>query len=56
MGAIYKRKWELDNQKQQLERALNYYQRGYEQGTAKDQGYTGINAGFVPLLRTGRGS
>ncbi len=46
-GAIYKRKWELDNQKQQLERALNYYQRGYEQGPAKDQGYTGINAAFV---------
>jgi predicted acylesterase/phospholipase RssA len=46
-GAIYKRKWELDNQKQQLERALNYYQRGYEQGVANDQGYTGINAAFV---------
>jgi predicted acylesterase/phospholipase RssA len=46
-GAIYKRKWEIDNQKQQLERALNYYQRGYEQGPAKDQGYTGINAAFV---------
>lgn len=46
-GAIYKRKWELDNQKQQLERALNYYQRGYAQGPANDQGYTGINAAFV---------
>jgi predicted acylesterase/phospholipase RssA len=46
-GAIYKRKWELDNQKQQLERALSYYQRGYEQGVANDQGYTGINAAFV---------
>jgi predicted acylesterase/phospholipase RssA len=46
-GAIYKRKWEVDNQKQQLERALSYYQRGYEQGPAKDQGYTGINAAFV---------
>jgi predicted acylesterase/phospholipase RssA len=46
-GAIYKRKWELDNQKQQLERSLNYYLRGYEQGPAKDQGYTGINAAFV---------
>lgn len=46
-GAIYKRKWEIDNQKQQLERALNYYQRGYEQGVANDQGYTGINAAFV---------
>jgi predicted acylesterase/phospholipase RssA len=46
-GAIYKRKWELDNQKQQLERALNYYLRGYAQGAANDQGYTGINAAFV---------
>jgi hypothetical protein len=47
MGAIYKRKWELDNQKQQLERSLNYYRRGYDQSPAKDQGYTGVNAAFV---------
>jgi predicted acylesterase/phospholipase RssA len=46
-GAIYKRKWEVDSQTAQLERALNYYQRGYEQGVANDQGYTGINAAFV---------
>jgi predicted acylesterase/phospholipase RssA len=46
-GDIYKRKWELDNQKQQLERSLSFYQRGYAQGPAKDQGYTGINAAFV---------
>ena len=46
-GAIYKRKWEIDNQKQQLERALNYYQLGYAQGPATDQGYTGINAAFI---------
>jgi predicted acylesterase/phospholipase RssA len=46
-GAIYKRKWEVDNQKEQLERSLNYYQRGYKQGCATDQGYTGINAAFV---------
>jgi predicted acylesterase/phospholipase RssA len=46
-GAIYKRKWELDNQTQQLERSLNYYLRGYDQGPAKDQGYTAINAAFV---------
>lgn len=46
-GAIYKRKWELDNQKPQLERSLNYYQRGYAEGAANDQGYTGINAAFV---------
>jgi predicted acylesterase/phospholipase RssA len=47
IGSIYKRKWELDNQKQQLERSLNYYQRGYAEGSANDQGYTGINAAFV---------
>lgn len=46
-GAIYKRKWELDNQKQQLERALNYYLRGYAEGPANDQGYTGINAAYL---------
>jgi predicted acylesterase/phospholipase RssA len=46
-GAIYKRKWEVDNQKQHLERALLYYERGYEQGPAWDQGYTAINAAFV---------
>ena len=47
IGAIYKRKWEVDNQRQNLERALFYYLRGYEQGVEKDQGYTGINAAFV---------
>lgn len=47
IGAIYKRKWELDNGKQQLERALNYYLRGYARGPSNDQGYTGINAAFV---------
>ena len=53
-GAIYKRKWELDSQKQQLERALNYYLRGYKNPDLlkpprpdTDQGYTGINAAFV---------
>ena len=46
-GAIYKRKWEIDNQKLQLERSLLYYRRGYEQGAANDQGYNGINAAFV---------
>jgi predicted acylesterase/phospholipase RssA len=47
VGAIYKRKWEVSNQKQQLERSLNYYLRGYAQGPGNDQGYTGINAAFV---------
>ena len=54
-GAIYKRKWELDNQKQQLERALSYYKRGYDEGPATDQGYTGVNAAFVLDLLAQRG-
>lgn len=47
IGAIFKRKWEVDDQKIQLERSLLYYCRGYEQGVEKDFGYTGINAAFV---------
>jgi predicted acylesterase/phospholipase RssA len=47
VGAIYKRKWELTGQNVFLERSLAYYQRGYEQGVAKDYGYTAINAAFV---------
>ncbi len=47
IASIYKRKWEVDNQRQNLERSLFYYLRGYEQGPRNDQGYTGINAAFV---------
>ena len=46
-GAIHKRLWELDGQKQHLERSLAFYLRGYEQGVENDFGYTGINASFV---------
>jgi predicted acylesterase/phospholipase RssA len=46
-GAIHKRRWELDGQKQHLERSLAFYLRGYEQGVEGDCGYTGINAAFV---------
>jgi predicted acylesterase/phospholipase RssA len=50
-GAIYKRKWEVDNQKPQLERSLFYYLRGYaassKTGQEADQGYNGINASFI---------
>ncbi|MDT5294478.1 MAG: hypothetical protein QOJ76_1358 [Acidobacteriota bacterium] len=50
-GAIYKRKWEVDNQRAQLERALFYYLRGYgisaACGLKADQGYNGINAAFI---------
>ena len=47
IAAIYKRKWEVDDQRQNLERALQYYLRGYEQGCGGDQGYNGINAAFI---------
>ena len=47
IGSIFKRKWEIDNQRQNLERSLFYYLRGYEQGPLNDLGYTGINAAFV---------
>ena len=43
VGAIYKRMWEVDGNKLNLERALQYYRRGFELGIAAD-GYTAINA------------
>jgi predicted acylesterase/phospholipase RssA len=46
-GSINKRRWELDGQKQHLERSLAFYLRGYKQGVDGDNGYTGINAAFV---------
>lgn len=36
-GAIYKRKWEVDSQRQQLERSLFYYLRGYALGAPPDR-------------------
>lgn len=51
VGALYKRRWELDNQRANLERALFYYRRGYEAAVpgepGYDYGYTGINAAYV---------
>ena len=47
-GAISKRVWELESQKQHLERALSFYLRGHAQGIGTDDnGYSGINAAFV---------
>ena len=46
-GAIFKRKWEVDGQKQTLERSLSYYERGYQEGPVNDCGYTGLNAAYV---------
>jgi predicted acylesterase/phospholipase RssA len=47
VGAVYKRKFEIDSHRRQLERSLFYYLRGYEGGAENDQGYTAINAAFV---------
>ena len=47
IAGIYKRRWEIDDQRQNLERSLQYYLRGYEQGSHGDQGYNGINAAFI---------
>lgn len=49
-GAICKRKWEAEGQRADLERALAYYRRGYEQGVSGDDGYTAVNAAFVQDL------
>ena len=46
-GAVYKRIWEVDGQKQNLERSLSYYERGYQEGPVDDHGYTGLNAAYV---------
>ena len=47
-GAIFKNKWEVDGQKQHLERSLAYYMRGQKVGINTDDcGYTGINAAHV---------
>jgi predicted acylesterase/phospholipase RssA len=46
-GAIYKRRWQLEGQRADLDRALGFYLEGYDLGVATDQGYTAINAAFV---------
>jgi predicted acylesterase/phospholipase RssA len=46
-GALYKRKWEINGQRENLDRSLAYYLRGYQQGILTDDGYTGINAAFI---------
>src|SRR4029078_8833513 len=47
IAAVYKQRWEIDNQREHLEQSLIYYLRGYEQGPRNDQGYTGVNAAFI---------
>ena len=47
-GAVHKAKWKYDAQREHLEDALHYYDRGYRTSCiVKDNGYTAINAAFV---------
>lgn len=47
VGALYKRRWRIDNRRQWLEQSLHYYRRGFECGVAGDAGYTAINAAYI---------
>ncbi|NMQ27628.1 patatin family protein [Candidatus Accumulibacter phosphatis] len=49
-GAIHKRMWEVDGQRDHLEWSLSFYRRGYELGVEPDAGYTAINAAYVADL------
>jgi predicted acylesterase/phospholipase RssA len=46
-GAICKRRWQLDGDRAQLERALSNYRRGLEQDHDPARWYAGINAAFI---------
>lgn len=46
-GGICKRKWLLTGDRQILEQALSYYERGAQAGIAADDGYTAVNAAFI---------
>src|SRR5664279_5633500 len=46
-GAIYKRRWEVDAKRVDLENALWCYRRGFAQQDHPERWYAGINAAFV---------
>ena len=46
-GGICKRKWLVTGRQEDLERSLEYYQRGADRGVEEDNGYTAIDAAFV---------
>ncbi|UOY00187.1 tetratricopeptide repeat-containing protein [Blastococcus sp. PRF04-17] len=46
-GAIYKRRWEVDAKRVDLENALYCYRRGFAQQDHPERLYAGINAAFV---------
>lgn len=47
VGALYKRRWRIDNRRQWLEQSLHFYRRGFECGVDGDAGYTAINAAYI---------
>src|ERR1035437_4818766 len=46
-GAVEKRRWDIYGLRVHLVRAYQYYLKGYQMGSAYDQGYNGINLAFV---------
>ncbi|GMV40061.1 MAG: hypothetical protein AMXMBFR64_17770 [Myxococcales bacterium] len=46
-GAIHKRRWEIEAQREHLERSAHYYLRSWAARKDDDSGYTGINAAFL---------
>lgn len=47
VGALFKRRWRIDNRRQWLAQSLHYYRRGFECGVEGDAGYTAINAAYI---------
>ena len=46
-GAVYKRRWQVEGQRVDLERAFESYHAGHKIGATSDHGYNGINAAYV---------
>jgi predicted acylesterase/phospholipase RssA len=46
-GAVYKRKWEADARRTDLESSYSCYDRGWKQNGHPEQDYCGINAAFA---------
>jgi predicted acylesterase/phospholipase RssA len=46
-GAIYKRRWEVDAKRADLENALWCYRSGFEQQDHPERWYAGVNAAFI---------
>ncbi|MBA3960603.1 MAG: patatin-like phospholipase family protein [Chthoniobacterales bacterium] len=46
-GGIFKRIWQVEGQRQSLERSLLFYRRGHALGATNDRGYNGGNAAFL---------